>query len=445
MDGVEIQRRRQLLVWSQKRLAREMKMAADPRTRGELPSIDSMVRRISAHENGHHPPRPLYVELYRRVFAKYGHLFSEEEQRPSGRRPAEPEGSLDLLSLAWTVGKLNTRVNRRGLLRLAGAVGVTVMADPAERLMRALAGDHRVDEAGVAHLEDRTRGFHRLEEHYPAAVLYPALLNHLADVSALLERNPPDKIRRRLAVVAGESAVLASWFAWERGDRENAARNRRLAYMAAQHADDIAVSACMDGYRTYMANGDHRRGAAIASAALERQGLERDPATHAWLLGRHAEERARLGDVIKAREAIHQAEEVYEMVGGDVRPWMYFFDPARFASMRLAVYSRTRDENEAVQAIDDVRDYLGPDTEKKKHCVVDADLALARYWLGDITEAVKCARSSLAATAELAFPLGWERLDQVVTALAPATTRVARDFRSEYAATRPASAPPSLP
>ncbi len=89
--------------------------------------------------------------------------------------------------------------------------------------------------------------------------------------------------------------------------------------------------------------------------------------------------------------------------------------------------------------------HLGPETEIKKLCVVQADMALARYRLGDVTEAITCARSALTATTAMAFPLGWGRLDQVVAELRPSKTQAARQFHKEYLATRPASRPPSLP
>ncbi|WP_283133936.1 hypothetical protein [Rhizohabitans arisaemae] len=135
-----------------------------------------------------------------------------------------------------------------------------------------------------------------MEEHFPARVPYPALLRHLNEISTLLESGPPEIQRRRVTGTAGESAVLAAWFAWELGDGPDAAGNSRLAGLAAKRADDAAVvSACMASYRTYMTDGDNRRGVRLATDGLEHLGSA-DPATRAWLLARQAEEATLLGD-----------------------------------------------------------------------------------------------------------------------------------------------------
>ncbi|RAY16216.1 XRE family transcriptional regulator [Actinomadura craniellae] len=429
----EIRLRRERLVWSQNRLAKELELAADPEVRATLPSRSSIIREIRFHESGQHRPGPVYGELYRRVWEKYGVGVLDQELGLG----------CDLLVLAWTVGRLAQRVDRRTLLQLAAVASSGVALDPAERLMRALRGGDRPDEVTVTHLEARTRGLHRLEEHYPARLLYPALITHLNEVSALLEAGPPELVRRRLAVSAGESAILGAWFAWELGDAARATAISQVAGFVARHATDPAVGACMDGYRTYMTGGDTARSVRLAASALSHLG-EADAATRAWLLARHAEESAVLGDRKTALESIQQATEVYAFADINARPWTCFLDSGRFASMRLSVYSRIQYENEAVEAIDDIVAHVGQDTEVKKLCVVKADLALARFRLGDVAEAVTHARSALAATAEMAFPLGWDRLDQVVSEFRPAKAQAAREFRSEYAAMRPAAAPPSL-
>ncbi|MCG5220589.1 XRE family transcriptional regulator [Streptosporangium sp. KLBMP 9127] len=334
-------------------------------------------------------------------------------------------------------------MDRRTLLQLAATATAATTLDPAQRLMRALAGDHRPDDTTIAHLEDRTRGFHRLEEHIPAKSLYPALIAHLNEVSALLESGLPDDHRHRLAVVAGESAVLAAWFAWEQGDEQMTASHTRLANLAAKHTNDAAISACMAGYRSYMAAGNRARSTRLIWWGLDRIG-EGDRATRAWLLARHAEETALLGDYRGALCSIREAMDIYAGADINARPWTCFLDPGRFASMSLTVYSRLRRQDDSVAAMDEIALHLGPATELKKLCVVKAEMALAQCRLGDVTEAINSARSALDATTAMGFPLGWERLDIVAAELTPSRTQVARDFRTEYAATRPSRKQPSL-
>ncbi|MFI6705450.1 XRE family transcriptional regulator [Nonomuraea sp. NPDC050478] len=418
--------------WTQNELARQLELAADPRTRASLPSRSSIIREIRFHEAGTHQPGPVYSELYRRVWA---------------RNPEPAEGSptelpTDHIALAWTIGRLNLRVDRRTVLQLAATAVASAALDPAQRLLRALAGDHRPDATTIAHLEDRTRGFHRLEEHIPAKDLYPALIRHLNEVSALLESGLPDLHRRRLAVVAGESAILAAWFAWEQGDEHMTASHIRLADAAAKHANDDSIAACMAGYRSYMAGENSIQRTQFIQRGLGRIG-EGDPATRAWLLARHAEETALLGDHRGALNSIRQAADVYAGADINARPWTCFLDPGRFASMSLTVYSRLRRHDDSATAMGEIALHLGPTTEVKKLCVVAAEMALAQYRLGDVTEAVDSARSALDATTAMNFPLGWERLDNVAAELKPSRTQAAREFHSEYVATRPSRKQPS--
>ncbi|GAA2450613.1 hypothetical protein GCM10010191_80750 [Actinomadura vinacea] len=423
-------------IWSQRFLVKEMRDVATPSERAQLSSIDSMTRRVRAHQRGE-PVGTVYAELYRRLLAKYSEVFESP-------LVASTEDLVDPLVLAWTVGRLNQRVDRRTLLQLAAvAVAGPAALEPAERLMRALTGPNRPDSETVKHLEDRTRGLHRLEEHWPAKKLYPSLLIHIGEISALLETNRSEELRQRLAVTAAESAVLASWFAWELGDGARAEEQARLVGIAAKQADDVASAACMTGYQTYMTGGNHRVGVNLASTAVDRLG-DGDPATRAWLLARKGEESALLGDKRGALAAIREAEEVYEGANINVRPWTCFLDRARFASMTLSVYSRIGEEERAMEASDRVAASMGPNTEIKKLCVVQADMALAHFRLGDVSEAVRYARSSLEATTAMAAPLGWGRLDHVVGELSGSKAQSAGQFRIEYAATRPKTEPPSL-
>ncbi|WP_271216040.1 XRE family transcriptional regulator [Streptosporangium carneum] len=349
----------------------------------------------------------------------------------------------DPLTLAWTVGRLDQRMDRRALLQLAATVTTSTVLDPAERLLRALAGDHRPDNVTVSHLESRTRGFHRLEENFPAHALYPALMTHLSEISTLLESGPSEALRKRLAVTAGESAVLAGWFAWELGDTRQAVSLSRLVGMAAKQGHDPATAAVWTGYRTYMTGGDGAYSVRLAKTALERLG-EAAPATQAWLLARLAEDAALLGDRNTALNAIARAEEVYATADINDRPWTCFLDAARFASMKLAVYTRIRHEEKSFMALDGITASLGAEPEIKKLCVVKADMAIARIRVGDIKEGIDHARSSLAATDAMASPLGWDRLGQVAKELRESRTAAAREFHAEYAATRPTATPPSL-
>ncbi|GII76232.1 hypothetical protein Sru01_12140 [Sphaerisporangium rufum] len=449
-------------LWTQREMAKRLADAADEHVR--LPERDSLTRNIKDWEAGKHHPKDPYPILYSRVFqVDETKLFGKDILAGNDDKSGDigiggtgrcPESSspgpladgmaangetLDCLTLAWTVGRLDQRMERRGLLQLAATVTASAALDPSERLIRALAGDHRPDGVTVGHLEDRTRGFHRLEGHLPAAVLYPALMSHLGDISALLESSSRDVLRQRLAVTAGESAVLAGWFAWEMGKTRQVASMSRLVNVAAKHGRDPAITAIWAGYRTYTLGRKRVHAPRLAAAAIEQVG-DSAPATRVYLLARLAEESAFIGDRKTAIAAIGEAEDLYPAADITSRPWTFFLDAARFASMALAVYTRVHHEEKAAAALDAIVTNLGPEPEIKKLCVLKAEMAIARLRLGDVTGGVTSARSSLAATEAMAAPLGWERLDQTVHEMRRFRTVAAREFRAEYAAIRPREA-----
>lgn len=332
-------------------------------------------------------------------------------------------------------------MDRRTVLQLAASVTGGAVAfgltEPTERLGRALTGTQRIDPHAVEHLEARTNGFHWLEGHLPARDVYRGVMTHLNEISTLLESGPPEHLRHRLAVTAGESAVLAVWLAWELGDQTQVAGLSRLAGVAATQGDDPAIRACTLGYGSYMTVGEHRhlKARAMLVEAVDALPDGEENATRAWLLGRQAEESAIIGDASAAHALTARASDLFAATDMRARPWTRFLDRTRFGSMALSVYSRLGDVERAEQSAREVAASAAGLGEHKKLAVVGAEVALAYVRLGDVASGVQQARTSLAVTRALNAPLGWGRLDEVSKALSRSRVSAARAFREEYAAT----------
>ncbi|MFG1941325.1 helix-turn-helix domain-containing protein [Nonomuraea sp. NPDC048826] len=164
---------------------------------------------------------------------------------------------VDVLTLAWIVGRLDAHVDRRTMLLLAAGLTAEAAAsvtDPWERLTRALAGPQVLDEDTVERLEARTIGFHRLEYELPASALYQGLTSHLNELSTLLQ-GAPERFRRRLAATAGEAATLASWLAWDLKRPAQSAAFDRVSALAAKESGHPIIQACTHAYRSYMLEG----------------------------------------------------------------------------------------------------------------------------------------------------------------------------------------------
>ncbi|WP_226873675.1 hypothetical protein [Microbispora sitophila] len=66
-----------------------------------------------------------------------------------GPRPTDDLWDVDLLTLAWVVGRLDARMDRRTMLLLAAGMTAETaasIADPWERLSRALRGPQMLDD-----------------------------------------------------------------------------------------------------------------------------------------------------------------------------------------------------------------------------------------------------------------------------------------------------------
>ena len=274
----------------------------------------------------------------------------------------------DILTVAWMAGSLNNYVDRRAIVQLAAtlvAAPLLGVEEPTERLAYALIGPTTLQEDTITFLEQRTVGLHRIEPMFPARVVHRSIMSHLREITALLEGHPHDPLRSRLAHdplrsrlarIAGESAVLAAWTAWDLGEGAHSARMYRITEAAARAAEDPAIMACANTFRSYATSGptaheDARRLLAEARECLPETG---ENATRAWVLGREAEEAAALGDSA-AKNLIKQADEAFHHARPQKeRPWTRFLDETRMGALALSTYTRLGNEQRVHALADDL-------------------------------------------------------------------------------------------
>ncbi|MGW5261786.1 helix-turn-helix domain-containing protein [Microbispora sp. NPDC004025] len=359
-----------------------------------------------------------------------------------GPRPTDDLWDVDLLTLAWVVGRLDSRMDRRTMLLLAAGMTAETaasIADPWERLSRALKGPQMLDDDTIERLEARTIGFHRLEYVMPARTIYQGLTTHINELSTLLQSGPPERYRRRLAATAGEAATLASWIAWDLKQPAQSASFERVAALAAEESGHRVIQACTYAYRSYAVSGPE----AVEHIRHAQQFLpaEGDDATRAWLLAREAEELAGLGDG-QAVELLQRAEEAHTRARPHrERAWTRFLDAGRMAAFQLSTYVRLGDEQHVTEAGQAALAALGQDEDQKRVSVVYADIAQAQLQIGDVTEGVAYARRALEAAQRTESTWGVQHLAKVEKALAARPDHAARELLGDIRATRRALGP----
>lgn len=357
---------------------------------------------VSRWERGVRRPRPYYVQLlgllYQATPAELG--LVQGPQEIEHHVPA-----IHGLEAPATAALVKRRDVLRGL-----AVGVAtpfgLETEPWARLLRALQPPGTVSGESVADIEAATSGFHMLEHHVPAGHLYGRLAHHVNQIAGLLERPMSSPLRKRLTVAAGESAALAGWLAWDLRDGERAQRLYETALVAAREAGDPALRACTLGYRSYMVE---------APASLELLEHARSliephtyPATYAWLSGREAEERARLGSSKPALDVLDGGLSAHASAQADrERAWTGFMDTSRMQGFAISTYARLGDLEQARKAAADALAVLGAE---KHSAMILADIADVELRQGHLDEGLQRAGAALDIVVKTEFSVGFERL-----------------------------------
>lgn len=353
--------------------------------------------------------------------------------------------SFDIQVLAAEVGRRGS-MKRREMLELAATIGTAAAIGRSEiweRLSFAISGPVRTDAAIAQEMENRTAGFHRLDLIMPSSSLYKAIIGHLNELGTLLNRSasdPKDATRIRLIVTAGESAVLAGWWASDMGSFAAARNLYETAERAALEADDHAITACLLACRSYIpsSKGAHGRSRALLTSALEVLPDSVSPTTEAWLAARHAEESAALEDRQQALVSLGRAEEAFNIADPEEdRSWAIFFDQSRFDSCRISTYANIPSRLGKAEAMANEMLASVPELERKRVAIVLGDIAAAHLRHGHTNEACRIAKDGLAAVRESDAAIWLPKFEAIGKAVAPLPPRAPiRAFLEELALTK---------
>ncbi|WP_372406762.1 transcriptional regulator [Streptomyces luteireticuli] len=296
---------------------------------------------------------------------------------------------LEKLSLQREEDGAEGPVNRRKFLGTA-AVAAGAAAEPWGRLAAALSGAG-VDAKIAKYLVGMTAELFTDEEHVPAPLLSARIDAHLDAVTSVLPR--AGRFRPELIITAGETAALAGWAAWDRGEYEKAAHYYGTVRDAAREAGHRPLEALAMAYASYGA-ADPSRAARMLSEAQKCVKGPGYATAHAWTAAREAEEHARLGSVNAAVRALERARTAYQYADpGREQSWVRFLRPARLDSMAVSTYTRLR-RPEAVSEAQASMERLDVGNPKVNVAVL-CDAAMAHLTSGDAEHGVAVARRAL--------------------------------------------------
>jgi tetratricopeptide (TPR) repeat protein len=393
----QLRRERELRCWTRERAADELNVLTPAGCKVDGNTFYRWEERGSG-------PGPFYARYLCQLYERPPESLGLVRPGPGG----QPTGTL-------------SAVERREFLRLLGGVGLgsTVRGpdpNPWERLEHALRRGGPLDGALVARLETQTRALHQLEETVPARQVFSRLMIHLDRMTELLQRSASARLRRQLMSVAGDSAALGAWVAWDMADSASATRLYAVATTAAREADDPALRACILAYASYAAPSP-----ANARMLLEQARAFLDPvafpAGFAWIAGRQAEEAAAQGDARQALKSLEQAMHVYGTARlATERPWTTFLDGTRMQGFAISTYARLGDTDSALRSCEALLD--GPGSGKK-HALVLADVAGVYLQQGQLEPALHLAERSVEVVLETQTTVGLDRLRLLRPGLRP--------------------------
>jgi hypothetical protein len=314
--AVRLREERIRRLWSQKITAVRLRNAADEHTRAALPSVESIQRYVRDYEAGKHFPGDLYAELYCRAFGlTYEYLFAAASET------------------ATHVGYIESVPTRHDALSLNSWISATNISDDAIR--------------GIA---EETSFLSEVHASRAPALLLPDVvtLHHRIQV-ALREGKQLLRQTRELYKLDADLLAHASLLLGDLHLDDAALAYGVTAELCAEESDAnpavaLSVQAKTQRWRLRFAE----------SADLARQGYECSPATpiRVLLASQEANAAALLGDVRRAREALHRAEAA---AGGPISPdsgvSAWSCPRPRQALFAMAVGIRTGDPDAALRAV----------------------------------------------------------------------------------------------
>jgi hypothetical protein len=335
-------------------------------------------------ERGIHQPRGLHRELL-------GLLYDATAEELGLFQPAGVEAKLE---------DMNRRVFLQGLGAVTGLVTGAAL-EPWQRLTAALRQPRRVDWQTVAELERVTAGLERLESQASPRALLGAVVGHLSTVAALLQGSLGLTVRRQLCSVAGETAALAGWLAWDLEDRRAAGAYFRAGIEAAQEAEDRPLGAYLVGsscVQPAYRERPHTRLRRLQGRTHGFTGSDANPTTRAWLVTLEAEAHALAGSEVASLRALDQAEALVRGASEEDaarRPRVAFFNHAYLMGERGVALARLGRPADARQVLEAALGSLDPEMVKTRPRLLSA-LATAHVREGNVDEACRVGADALA-------------------------------------------------
>ncbi|MYT70364.1 hypothetical protein K377_07962 [Streptomyces sp. PsTaAH-137] len=388
--------------WSQLRLVRELRRVATARGH-QLPSDESVKRRIASWENGHSTPDAFYGALLAEAFGLGPDALGMEQD---GSRdavlldagyPDSPDAAIGTVERLWTAD-----LNRYEPLLQAEAsepawneasLRWLVAPGPAPRSGRP--GAVRVGLGDVAAVKTTADMFAQLDDRFGGDHARRSVIQYLStDVVPLLRGSYSDAVGRALYSTVAEATLLAGWMSYDACHHGLAQRYFLQALRLAQDGNDRRLAGSILSAMSHQATflGRYTEAATLARAALMGISAVATPTLRAQFHAMEARALARTGDVRGCESALTAATRALESCNAEDEPeWITYFDAAELAAEAAHCF---RDVNSARQAVAHAENAMSG-SHVRSDFFATMVLADAHLRAGDIEEACRVAVDAL--------------------------------------------------
>lgn len=339
-------------------------------------------------------------------------LVTENEEKPNSKSYDTSESG-------------NEDVDRREFLQTVGVAGATLFVpsqlatntEPWERFLRALKRPSTIDETTLSHLEMLVKNSWQLIPDITGVVsneLRDYAVNHLVNVTDLLEGSHTDTNRKRLTSIGGEFSMIAASMSANLRDFDKAQSFYNVSIEAAREANNQSLEAV--GLASLAIRLTHLNQVDKALPLVqEARSLTAQSGTatiRTWLAAVEAEVQANLKDYTACFRALEYAEHVPQEYVANEDPYMTTFSPSLFAGYKGVCHMQFGEPDAAYKVLSEALTHLNSPSISRR-CYILTDLASACIERKEIEEACKYARQALALTIQAKSPALWERINDI--------------------------------
>jgi hypothetical protein len=309
-------------------------------------------------------------------------------------------------------------MDRRTVIKLLGGLAATGLAPQLDmdHIISARAAPQHVDEALISSLRAVTNEYARQRQTAGPAILLQPVLGHLRYLKALFNGDMAQSVRAELAVVLGETAVLAGWLSFL---TENLGEARAHYSYARSVAVDIGERT-LNAHTLIAESALHfttayarlPRDTVTALRMLDEAALmekELPPALRAWLASRQAEEYATLKNDLETHRALERARTaVGHSVTSDLNGFLSVWTEARVAGYEGTCLLLLDDARGAASILEQAMASTSP-SRVTARAGIQADLGGAYVQQGELAEGARLIGDAFESSAKMGFALGMHR------------------------------------